>query len=262
MLAYRFLRVALHLLAGVCCCALVFPLIGPAGRTRRIQRWSAQLLTICGVQIEIRNLAGSSPPRALIVANHISWLDIFVINALQPCRFVAKSDIRNWPVLGWLSQQAGTVFLTRGDRRDVRRTFKELVASIHAGERVAFFPEGTTAGQGGVLPFHANLFEAAIDAEVPVQPHALRYVDAAGEHHPAVEFVGDTSFVESLCMILRAGPVTAQLLQLAPIDTTGAHRRELAAAARQAIAQALRLAEVSSVSTLPAVPADPQAVLR
>jgi len=260
MIAYRYLRVALHLLICVWTCALVFPLVDAAGRTRRIQRWSGQLLGICGVRIEISGIAGAqTPPRALIVSNHISWLDIFVINAMQPCRFVAKSDIRGWPLLGWLSQQAGTVFLARGERRDVRRIFKDLVASIHAGERVAFFPEGTTAGQGGLLPFHANLFEAAIDAKVPVQPYALRYVDAIGDHHAAVEFIGDTSFVARLAAVLRAGPITAQLQLLAPIDTEGTHRRELAAASWQAVAQALGLApEVKPASTPPAAPTGPQ----
>jgi 1-acyl-sn-glycerol-3-phosphate acyltransferase len=263
MIVYRFLRIVLHLLAGVCTCALVFPLIDTAARRCRIQRWSGQLLGICGVQVEISQAASFLPPRALIVANHISWLDIFVINTLQPCRFVAKSDIRSWPLLGWLSQQAGTVFLTRGERRDVRRIFKDLVASIHAGERVAFFPEGTTGAQGEVLPFHANLFEAAIDAKVPVQPYALRYVDACGTHHPAVEFVGDTSFLQSLVAVLKAGPITAQLLLLAPIETDGAHRRELAATSRQAVAQALGLPlGVTAENTPPAAPSDPQAALQ
>jgi 1-acyl-sn-glycerol-3-phosphate acyltransferase len=264
MIAYRYLRVALHLLIGVWTCALVFPLADGAGRTRRIQRWSAQLLGICGVHIEISGNAGSqSPSRALIVSNHISWLDIFVINAIQPCRFVAKSDIRGWPLLGWFSQQAGTVFLARGERRDVRRIFKDLVASIHAGERVAFFPEGTTAGQGGLLPFHANLFEAAIDAKVPVQPYALRYVDAGGAHHAAVEFIGDTTFVQSLAAVLKAGSITAQLQLLAPIDTEGSHRRELAAATRQAVAQALGLAPAAKPECTPlAAPTDLQGTLR
>jgi 1-acyl-sn-glycerol-3-phosphate acyltransferase len=263
MIVYRFLRIVLHLLIGVCTCALVFPLLDWAGRTRRIQRWSCQLLYICGVHIEISQVAGGQPLRALIVANHISWLDIFVINTLQPCRFVAKSEIRSWPLLGWLSQQAGTVFLTRGERRDVRRIFKDLVASIHAGERVAFFPEGTTGAQGELLPFHANLFEAAIDAKVPVQPYALRYVDACGAPHPAVVFVGDTSFMQSLVAVMKAGPITAQLLLLAPIETDGAHRRELAVASRQAVAQALGLTLcVTAESTPPAAPSDPQAVLQ
>ena len=239
MIAYHLLRVCIHLVAGLLTCAVVFPFIDGGGRDRRIRRWSQQLLKICGVQVEVNDSTASVVPGAVVVANHVSWLDIFVINAIQPCRFVAKSDIRDWPVVGWLCHQVGTIFIARGNRRDVRRIFKGLVASIHAGERVAFFPEGTTAAQGTLLPFHANLFEAAIDAAVPIQPCALRYLDAAGRHHPAVEFIGDMTFVQSMVAILKTRNISAQLQLLPAIDVNGAHRRELAAETRQAVAQAL-----------------------
>jgi 1-acyl-sn-glycerol-3-phosphate acyltransferase len=172
-LAFRLARVFLHLFTGLATCALVFPWAGEALRDRMIERWSRQLLAICGVSV---GEVGGSPAlaHAMIVANHISWLDIFVINALHPCRFVAKSEIRAWPVLGWLVDKAGTVFIARGNRRELRNIFKGMVAALEAGQRVAFFPEGTTAAQGQVLPFHANLFEAAVDSRVPVQPYALR----------------------------------------------------------------------------------------
>jgi 1-acyl-sn-glycerol-3-phosphate acyltransferase len=109
-------------------------------------------------------------------------------------------------------------------------------------QRVAFFPEGTTATQGSLLPFHANLFEAAIDAKVPVQPYALSYVDGAGGWHPAVDYTGETTFVDSIFRILGGERVIARLACLAPIDTHGAHRRELARAAHDAIAGALGVA--------------------
>ncbi len=176
---------------------------------------------------------------ALVVANHVSWLDIFVINSLHPCRFVAKSEIRAWPVLGWLVAQAGTVFIARGSRRELRHTFKGIVSSLELGRRVAFFPEGTTAAQGSLLPFHANLFEAAIDAKVMVQPYALEYLDAHGALHPSVDFVGDMSFAASIVAILSGGAVRARLACLPAFDARGAHRRELAASARAAVAQAL-----------------------
>ena len=176
---------------------------------------------------------------ALLVANHISWLDIFVINSMTPHRFVAKSDIRNWPLIGWLCARTGTIFIARGRLRDVRRIFEDLVASIRGNEHVAFFPEGTTAGQGALLPFHANLFEAALDAKAAILPCALRYLDAGGELHPAVDFVGDMSFAESLLAILRGSDITAYLKVLPLIDTAGAHRRELADASRAVIAAAL-----------------------
>ncbi|MDB5840205.1 MAG: plsC [Herminiimonas sp.] len=238
---YPLFRVLLHLLVGLWTAAFVFPLVGAAGREARVRRWSAQLLAICGVRVKVRMAAGVPPAaRALIVANHISWLDIFVINSLQPCRFVAKSDIRDWPLVGWLCEKSGTIFIARGRQRDVRRIFKGLVESIHAGERVAFFPEGTTAAQGTVLPFHSNLFEAAIDARVPIQPYALRYLGSDGEPHEAINFDGDMTFAESMLRVLRVRRFTAELILLSPIGTEGAHRRELAAATREAIVAALR----------------------
>ncbi len=240
MIAYRILRVCFHLIVGLWSCALIFPLTDAAGRAWRIKHWSLKLVTICGVQVQIKQLPGAQPDaRALLVANHVSWLDIFVINTVDSCRFVAKSDIRDWPLIGWLSDKAGTIFISRGRVRDVRRIFEGLVASLLAGERVAFFPEGTTSTQGVVLPFHANLFEAAIDANVPVQPCALRYVDDKGNLHAAVDFIGDMSFAQSMILILRARKITAQLILLPTIETAGAHRRDLALASRRAIAEAL-----------------------
>jgi 1-acyl-sn-glycerol-3-phosphate acyltransferase len=207
-----------------------------------VRRWSARLLRICRVEVE-RQAGAEVLQHALIVSNHISWLDIFVINSLHPCRFVAKAEIRAWPVLGWLVAQAGTVFIARGNRRDLRHIFKGLVDALGQGQRVAFFPEGTTAGQGQLLPFHANLFEAAIDAGVPVQPYALAYLDTSGGWHPAVDYTGDTTFVDSILCILQGEPVVARLGCLAPIASQGAHRRELSAQAQAAIAGVLGAVE-------------------
>ena len=241
MAAFRLLRVLLHLFRGLATCALVFPFIDEAGRQAHIQRWSVRLVALCGVSVRIKHEHGAQPaPRALMVSNHVSWLDIFVINTLHPCRFVAKSDIRNWPLIGWLCEKTGTIFIARGKMREVRRIYQGLVESLHAGEHVAFFPEGTTAAQGSLLPFHANLFEAAIEAEVPVQPYAVRYLNRAGGLHPAADFVGDMTFVQSILAVLGAGGMMAELTVLPPIATGSAsHRRDLAEAARERIAAAL-----------------------
>jgi 1-acyl-sn-glycerol-3-phosphate acyltransferase len=251
MIIYTVVRMFVHLFAGMGTCAFLFPFLGRPARQARIRRWSIKLVHICGLKISILDpngyLAAASVTRAtagqtLMVANHISWLDIFVINALEPCRFVAKSDIRGWPLVGWLCAKTGTIFISRGKPRDVRAIYQGLVASIKAGDRIAFFPEGTTGAQGGLLPFHANLFEAAIDAGVAVQPYALRYLDDIGALHPAADFIGDTTIVESILAILKARRsrrITAELTVLAPIASMGAHRRDLAATVRAAIEQSL-----------------------
>ena len=237
-LAFRLVRVFLHLLVGLSACALYFPFAGKARRNRYVQRWSRVLLAICGVSVH-QTPGAPALEHAMIVANHVSWLDIFVINALHPCHFVAKSEIRQWPLLGWLAAKGGTVFLARGNRRELRDTFKGMVAALKAGERVAFFPEGTTAAQGSVLPFHANLFEAAVDAGALVQPYALRYVDAGGALHPSIEFTGETTFAQSMMAVLAGGRIQARLTCLAPLPAAHAHRRDLAKAAHDAVGAAL-----------------------
>lgn len=241
MIALRLLRVVLHLLQGLVTCATVFPFAGEPIRHRLIRSWSRKLLGLCKVEARIVYAGGAAvAPRALIVANHVSWLDIFVINSLQPCRFVAKSDIRDWPLIGWLCEKTGTIFISRGKLRDVRRIYQGLVTSLHAGEHVAFFPEGTTAAQGTLLPFHANLFEAAVEAGVPVQPYALHYAGSDGRLEQAVDFIGDMTFVQSMLAILKAGRITAHLTLLPAIPTEKhSHRREVADAAHGAIAGSL-----------------------
>ena len=238
-LAWRLSRVFLHVFSGLAICAVVFPWASLRRRNVWVRRWSRRLLGICGVSVELGR-GKAALAHAMVVANHVSWLDIFVINALYPCRFVAKSEIRDWPILGWLAERGGTVFIARGNRRELRHIFKSLVLSLEQGERVAFFPEGTTATQGGLLPFHANLFEAAVDAKVLVQPYALRYVDGAGALHHAVDFIGEMTFAESMIAILSGPPVRAQLMCLEEMNADGAHRRDLAAATHAAIGAALR----------------------
>lgn len=240
MSVLRLLRLCLHLCRGLLTCALAFPWMGAEARSTQIQRWSTRLVSICGIRVELQGAAELQPlSRALIVSNHVSWLDIFIVNTVMPCRFVAKSDIRNWPAIGWLCMKAGTIFIERGSIRDVRRTFAHLVAALRNGEHVAFFPEGGTAKPGTLLPFHANLFEAAIDAGVPVQPFALQYLDRDGGLHDAADFSGEISFVRSTLAIVRARHITAHLILLPAIDVEGTNRRDLANTVRESIGNAL-----------------------
>ena len=251
-LAWRLARVIAHLLAGLATCALVFPWAGRPLRDAATRRWSRRLLAICNVRVEAAP-GSMALEHALFVANHVSWLDIFVLNSLYPCRFVAKAEIRKWPLLGWLAAGAGTVFIARGNRRELRHIFKGIVSVLEQGERVAFFPEGTVGAQGRVLPFHANLFEAAIDARVAVQPCALAYLDEAGGWHHGVDYTGDVTFTDSIVTILKGPPVRARVACLAPLAGTGAHRRELAQAAQDAIQNALAQAATTPALAPPAV---------
>ena len=235
----RIVRVLVHVVRGVLICLMVFPWLDAAAKQVKIQMWSQQLLAIFRIRVKMNVV--TMPLRSIIVSNHISWLDIFVLNSLAPCRFVAKSDIRSWPLIGWLSEQVGTIFIARGNGRDVLRIHQVMAEQIAAGERIAFFPEGTTAAQGQILPFHANLFEAAIQAAVPIQPFAMRYVGPEGDLHHAVDYIGEMTLAESIGSILLAGDIVVHLLSLEPISSDNVHRRELALIARGAVAAALQV---------------------
>ncbi|MDL2355932.1 MAG: lysophospholipid acyltransferase family protein [Pseudomonadota bacterium] len=237
-LAARLAAVLLHILAGLAICLLVFPWIGPARRMGHIQRWSRRVLRTFGVTVE----HGGEPavlPNALLVANHISWVDVFVINASYPSRFVAKSEVRGWPLIGPLSALAGTLYVARARQSDLKRTVGELARRLRAGERIACFPEGTSAAQGDLQPFRANLFESAIDAGVPVQALAVSYVDAAGAAHRSVEYIAATSLAGSMLAILVGPPIRARLHAMPALASSGATRRALALASEQQVRAAL-----------------------
>ena len=116
----RLVRVGLHLLRGVAIAGLLFPFVSPARRQREVKRWSARLLRILAVRLH----AYGDPPRRgtplMLIANHVSWLDIYAINAVLPVRFVAKAEVRRWPVIGWFSEKAGTLFIERARRHEPR----------------------------------------------------------------------------------------------------------------------------------------------
>jgi 1-acyl-sn-glycerol-3-phosphate acyltransferase len=226
-LAVRLMRVLLHLLRGLFICTLVFPWLGRERRLDCVGRWSAQLLRIFRVSVELAP-ASCAAANGLWVANHVSWIDVFVINALFPARFVAKSEVKRWPLVGELCTRAGTIFLARANRRDLRRTMALLIAALNTGERIVVFPEGTSAAQGAMLPFRANLFEAAIEANVTVQPVAISYFDTEGRLHDAVEYIGTTTLLDSMVAMLSGKPVRALLHTLPALPPYTIDRRNLA----------------------------------
>lgn len=226
----------MHLLWGVATVALAFPLLPRAARLALKRRWSRQLLDALGVRLHATGLAIDG---GLLVANHISWLDIFAINATAPTAFVAKQEIRRWPVVGWLCTRAETVFLERGSRSAAVQTKQQLVELLRSRHRVGFFPEGTTSEGDHVLPFHGALFQAAIDAGVRIAPVLVRYTDANGAMSKAAAYAGDTSFWQCLRSIVRTGGVTAHTAFLPTLDAPTMDRRHLAHRAHTVVSQAL-----------------------
>lgn len=236
--SFRLLRVGLHLAHGLVVAGLVYPWLGRPARLRLKQRWSRQLLAMLGVRLEIVGAPACAPLR---VANHISWLDVFVINAVEPAAFVAKDDVARWPVVGRLARLTETVFMARGNGRASRAAAESVAAALRAGRVVAAFPEGTTTAGEGVLPFRSALFQAAVDAGAAIQPLALRYLDAAGRRSTAAAYCGDTSLPASLWRLASTPQVRARAIFLPPIAAQTRERRALAAYCEFMVASALAL---------------------
>lgn len=239
----RAARVTLHVLQGIATTALVFPLVGTPGRQRLIRRWSRQLLRMLRVDLCLeRQPEGSLPRNLLIVANHVSWLDIFVVHALRPSRFIAKAEVKRWPMLGRLVSGCGTLFIDRSSRRDAHRINQEARDVLAAGDTIAIFPEGTTTDGRSVLPFKSSLLQPIVDARGHVQPIAIRYFDSGGAYNDAPVYAGETSFLDSLWRVLGERSLVVSVRFGPTLATDARHRRELSREAESFIRQALERA--------------------
>jgi 1-acyl-sn-glycerol-3-phosphate acyltransferase len=236
----RVTRLALHLARGLATAALVFPFQSRRSRRQAIEAWSGRLLHILRVRLTIVDERKVSTERPLmLVANHVSWLDIFLIDAAVASRFVAKAEVRQWPLLGWLSERAGTIFIERAKRHDTARVNQAAGEALRSGDVFAVFPEGTTTDGSHVLKFHASLLAPALDADAAVQPVALRYERRDGSLCTAAAYDGEKSFWDALMGITSEPEVIARVWFLHPIAAAGNHRRELAEVAREAILRTL-----------------------
>ena len=210
----------------------------PTTRLRLRQRWSARLLGVLG--IELRTRGEAVQPGSLLVANHISWVDIFVINALAPTAFISKAEVRQWPLIGWLAARNETVFLRRGSRGHARIVNAEIATLLGRGRQVALFPEGTTTDGSHVHPFHAALLQPAIDAGAPIQPLALCYRLPDGRFTRAPAYDGDVSLGECLQAIVAEREIVARIHVAQPLSTTEQpDRKQLSQRARDTIVAAL-----------------------
>lgn len=231
-------RLGLHLLHGVWTVATRFPRVSAERKLELTRAWSVKMLRLAGMKLVVHHDEARLDRGALVAGNHISWIDIYVINAWRPTPFVSKAEVRGWPIVGWLAHHLGTVFVHREKRRDAHRTMHEMAARLEAGEVMCMFPEGTTSDGLALLPFHANLFQAAVSAGCPVQPICLLYEDAEGRLSTAPAYIGDLTLGESVDAVLRGGPLTAHLYVGAPIGPME-DRRALAGQVRDAVATGL-----------------------
>jgi 1-acyl-sn-glycerol-3-phosphate acyltransferase len=236
---YRATLLLFHLFAGIATVALLFPFYGNARRRLAVARWSARILSAVNVEPRLRGVPPEVRDRAaVLVANHVSWLDIPLVHSVWQVRFIAKSEVRRWPLIGWLSARTGTLFIRRDKSRHAARINEAIHAAFLAGDAIGVFPEGTTSDGTGLQPFHASLLQPAVDERALVFPVALRYLDEKRRVNVNASYVGDTSLIESMAMILRERKIVAEMIFLPAIDAEGKSRRDLAREAHAAITAA------------------------
>lgn len=234
----RKLRLLVHLAEGLITCALLFWWVKLETKQRLIQRWSRKLLALFRVSLVVHGepVAGKELAGSMLVSNHVSWIDIYAINSWYPPRFVAKSEIRNWPVIGWLCAQTGVLFVERARKRDAHRIMHVIADAMRSGDVICVFPEGTTSDGLQLLPFHANLFQAPVSAGAPIRPLALRYrIAETGALTTIPAYIGDLSMMDTINAMLNGPPLVVEVF-VGPAVAPEMDRRALAAHSHDAVA--------------------------
>ncbi|TRW89750.1 lysophospholipid acyltransferase family protein [Candidatus Methylobacter oryzae] len=237
-LYYKLLQIVILFIHGLILAAGVFPALSflysardakikkDAIKTRWLQRFGAI------VNLHVIKDGELPERRAMLISNHISWLDIIVIGQYLPAYFVAKSDISSWPVIGYLARQGGTVFIRRGDKQHIRATAEKMAWLLKQNGNIVAFPEGTTTKGDEVLHFHSSLFQPALLTKSAIQPIVLQYRGAAKETAP---FVGDDAFVTHLIKILAMDKIEVRLNFLPAINSAGKSRHAISVETRDMI---------------------------
>lgn len=238
----RVTRVILQTLYGIALASFGLPFASATQRDRIIQHWTRGLLSCFNIRVVVH---GEPPTKVttstLFVGNHVSWVDIHAINSLRPIRFIAKSEIRSWPVFGWFAAKANTLFIEREKRQDAAKLVHTVAQSLRQGDCMCYFPEGTTTEGNELKPFKGSLIQAAIEANTPLWPFTVKYPDAAGNPNIAMAFAGETTLLESIWTITGQRAPEVHLTFLPKLDVAGKDRRQLTHEARAHIAESLQL---------------------
>lgn len=205
-----------HVISGVVTLFIVFPSATLQTKRFHIQKWSVRLLKIFGIELRVTNPNILPSVSCLLSSNHISWIDIHAINAFKPIRFVAKSEVENWPIFGWMAKQLGTVFIKRDSSRHAHFVVGSM-SEVLQSESVCIFPEGTSTDGDSVRPFKPNLFESAVIADVPVYTLAIRYLSkSTGNRSDVPAFTGQMGLLESMSNILKHRNLIVELTFFPP----------------------------------------------
>jgi len=251
---WRVPLLVLHIVFGIGLCVLLLnPNRGAIMRDgheplpHRLERvWARWLLAIFGLRA--RRFGQPLADPALFVANHTSWLDIVSMHSQRAVCFVAKAEIAHWPLVGWMAASGGTIFHRRGNNHSLALVMQTMVERMHAGRSVAVFPEGGTSHDGVPRVFHARIFQTALDAEVAVQPVALRFA-RDGRRVLDGGFREGESFMANLVRLLGAAPMDVEVHFLNVVPASPDARRQMAELARARIATALEVDTSSAAAS-------------
>ena len=227
------LKIILHILLVVPLCLLIF--ISTKNQQERIIRfWCKRLLSIFEINVEVTGLETylANQKKYLMVANHISWMDIIVIQSIKPCIFVAKSDVASWPLFGWVAQMTGTIFIKRDKVSDIKKALKKMKRRL-IKRSVCIFPEGTSTSGRYLLTFKSNLFQSSIDTNKSILPLCLRY-EQNNSYSDKAAFVDDMSLVDSINKIKQEKDMRVIVEVLQPIRPRY-NRKELASYTQEII---------------------------
>jgi len=236
---FSILRIIAHVFKGCFILLLAFPWLKAEQRHHSIRKWCQQLLGIFHIHLSVIGAEQLEDAYYLMAANHISWIDIHVINAFKPHYFVAKAEVASWPIFGWMAKQLGTLFIERGKASSIRKIVPELATQLHQ-KAICVFPEGTSTDGWQVAPFKSNLFEAAIVASAPVYTLAIQYFDLqTGKKTTAPAFIGDMGLLDSMWSLICSPPICAELHISAKLPRLD-DRKALAELSQSLIAAQLR----------------------
>lgn len=240
---FRLILLAIHVLVGIAITACFAGLLRRSAFDARYQRlkrwWLARIVRILGGQVT--TYGKPAPAGSLLASNHVSWLDIPLLGGQTSITFLSKSEVKDWPVIGWLADKAGTLFIERGKRDGAKGASEKITEHLEHQERVLMFPEGTTTDNIQILPFHARLFAAAVSAKVPIQPVAIHYKTAQGQTHPLIPYLHPQTLMQNLWNILGERQILIDVYFLPLIDSQVHPRKQLAALSEYQVRAALKL---------------------
>lgn len=241
VIIYRISRILLHTLLGLAIAAFVWPFTHKNRKLKLTKWWCTGLLRCFNIKVLIRGTPPSNLSGAMLVANHVSWADIHALNSVMPLRFIAKLEIKNWPIFGYLVKKSDTIFIDRTSRKDAARIVGVASDALKNGDNLGFFPEGTTTDGTHLLTFKSSVLQAAINANATIWSVAIRYPNIDGKPNLAMAYAGDTGLGESMMNVLKQKKPVVELHFLTSITAPQANRQAASKAAFIAISSALNL---------------------